>query len=105
MIGMATDPGTKCPASSPANKEDKKMTDQCLVCLEPATDDVFECSWCKGCQHSQCTEISVDQCNVLSSLVKNIVYFSSTYLQRFPHALQSYDYHGFVDSRLESMEN
>ena len=104
-IGMVTDPGMKRPASSPANKEDKKMTDQCLVCLEPATDDVYECAWCEGHQHSQCTKISVDQCNVLSGLVKNIVFFCSTCLQSLPHALQSYDYHGFVDSRLESMEN
>ena len=41
---------------------------------------------------------------VLSNNVENIVFFCSTCLQRLPHALQSYDYQGFVDSKLESIE-
>jgi len=101
---MATIIG-KRPASSPASKEDKKLKDQCLVCQEPATDDVFECVWCEGRQHSQCIKISSEQCNVLSNIVTNVVFFCSTCIKQLPHALQSYDYHGYVDSRLECIEN
>ena len=46
-----------------------------------------------------------EQCEVLSNVVSNIVLFCSTCIKRLPHALQSYDYQDFVDSRLESIEN
>jgi len=100
------DKGAKRPASSPASKEDKKKIEQCLVCLEPATDDVFECMWCEGRLHRQCSKISIDQCNVLSNITaENVVFFCSTCVQRLPHALEAFDFQGFVDSRLESIEN
>ena len=102
---MASEPGLKHPASSPASKEDKKLKDHCLVCQKPANDNVFECAWCDGHQRSQCTKISSEQCEVLSNVVSNIVFFLSTCIKQLPHALQSYDYQGFVDSRLDSIEN
>jgi len=94
---MASEPSLKFLASSPASKEEKKLKDQCLVCQELANADVFECAWCEGHQHSQCTKISSEQCEVLSDVVSNIVFFCSTCIKWLPHALQSYDYQGFVD--------
>ena len=103
---MATDTSLKRFANSPPNKEDKKAKgDECLVCWEPATDDIFECTWCEGRQHRQCTKISADQCHVLNNIVENIVFFCSTCLQRLPHALHNYDCQGFVDVKLEGVES
>ena len=74
---MASDTGSKCPASSPAKKDDKKVKeDECLVCLKPATDDIFECIWCEDCQHCKCTKISADQCHVLNNIVKILSSFA-----------------------------
>ena len=98
---MATDTGSKRLASSPANRDDKKAKgDNCLVCLKPATDDIFECIWCEGCQHRECTKISANQCHVLNNIVKNIVFFCTTCLQRLPYALQSCDHQVHVNSNV-----
>ena len=62
----------KHPASSPANKEDKKtkgdLGDVCLVCAKEATSDVFECSWCEGIQHASCSSLSTEQCNAITNI-------------------------------------
>ena len=79
---MASEPGLKRPTSSPVSKEDKKLKDQCLVCQEPVNDNVFECAWCEGRQHSQYTKISSEQCEVLSNVVSNIVFFRSTCIKQ-----------------------
>ena len=81
---MASEPGLKRPASSPASKEDKKLKDQCLACQEPENDDVFECAWCEGRQHSQCTKISSEQCEVLNNVVSNIAFSAQPVLSSYP---------------------
>jgi len=36
-------------ASSPLSKDGKKAKeDECLICLEMATENVLECVWCEG---------------------------------------------------------
>ena len=69
---------TKRLASSPANKEEKKARgDQCMVCSEPATADIFECLWCEGRQHASCSKLSTDECNAIANIsTPNIVFFS-----------------------------
>ena len=54
-------------ASSPANKEGGKKSkeEECVVCNEPATDDVLECIWCEGRQHAKCSKLSPDECSVI----------------------------------------
>ena len=37
--------------------------------------DILECIWCEGFQHRECTKISADVCNALSSVIDNIVFF------------------------------
>ena len=103
---MATQGGVlKRGESSPASKDDKRRVEECLVCLAPANgDDVFECMWCEGRQHSQCSKISADQCKVLSNIEKTLCFSFLIFLERLPFALQTHEYHSNIDSKLESIE-
>ena len=47
----------------------------CKVCSKPAMEDILECIWYEGFQHRECTKISADVCNALSSVIDNIVFF------------------------------
>lgn len=82
----------------------KNSLENCVVCSEKATEDVFECSWCESRQHSACAKISPDQCSVLSKVMGNIVFFCSTCLEKVPMALQYFEEQACVDTRLESVE-
>ena len=68
----------KCPTSSPANKDGKKLRgDECIVCSEPVSTDVLECLWCEGQQHASCSKLNFEQCNVIGDLLTpNIVFFA-----------------------------
>ena len=67
---------TKRLASSSPEKDSKKAKDTlCKTCSKPATEDILECIWCEGFQHRECTKISADVCNALSSIIDNIVFF------------------------------
>ena len=67
---------TKQLASSSPEKDNKKAKDAlCKTCSEPAMQDILECIWCEGFQHRECTKISADVCNALSSVIDNIVFF------------------------------
>ena len=82
----------------------KNNPENCIVCSEKATDDVFECCWCESRQHSACAKISSDLSSMLNNIVGNIVFFCSTCLEKVPMALQFYEEQICVDSRLESVE-
>jgi len=106
---MFSDP-MKCPVSSPANKEDKKakgdcgtMPDVCVVCSEAATSDVFECLWCEGIQHANCTNLSKEQCNAITNIPSpNIVFFCTICL---PIVLKQFDNHTHIVTNTESQIN
>lgn len=83
----------------------KNSLENCVVCSKKATEDVFECGWCESRQHSECAKISQDHCNVLSKVVRNIVFFCTNCLEKVPAALQYYEDQVYVDSRLESVES
>ena len=92
-------------ASSPPKKENKKSKDdECVVCAKPATEDVLECVWCEGRQHRDCAKISVDVCNVLSSVVSNVVFFCTPCLQLLPVALKYYDCQSYIDSKVATID-
>ena len=97
----------KRPASSPPEKYTKKVKDVfCRTCSKPATEDVLECIWCKGRQHRECTKISADVCNALSSVIDNIiVFFCSPCLQLLPVALKHYDTQSCIDSCVARIES
>jgi len=82
----------------------KNSPENCTMCSEKATEDIFECCWCESHQHSSCLKISPDQCNVLNKVVSNVVYFCSTCLERLPLALQYYENQACVEQRLEAVE-
>ena len=97
---------TKRLASSPPEKDNKKVKDiLCRACSKPAMEDVLECIWCEGCQHRECTKISADLCNALSSVVDNIVFFFSPCLQILPVALKYYDTQSYVESNITCIES
>ena len=102
---MASEP-IKRPAGSPANKEEiKKTREQCVICSEFATADIFECLWCEGRQHASCTMISSDQCKAIANLsTPNVVFFCSSCIQMVPAALKSYDSQSFFDSKVSILE-
>ena len=83
----------------------KNSPENCIVCSEKATEDVFECCWCESRQHSVCAKISPDQCSVLSNVVGNIVFFCLTCLEKVPMALLYFEEQVCVDTRLESVES
>ena len=60
--------------------------------------------WCKSCQHRNCAKISVNVCNVLSSVVSNIVFFCTPCLKMLPVALKCYDCQSIVDSKVASID-
>ena len=67
---------TKRLASSSPEKDNKKAKDTlCKTYSIPATEDILECIWFEGFQHRECTKISADMCNALSSVIDNIVFF------------------------------
>ena len=53
----------------------KNNLENCTICSEKATEDIFECCWCESRQHSSCLKISPDQCNILNKVVSNVVFF------------------------------
>ena len=62
-------------ASSSPEKDNKKAKDAlCKTWSKPATENILECIWLEGFQHRECTEISADVCNALSSVIDNIVF-------------------------------
>ena len=65
----------------------------------------FECSWCESHQHSACTKISRVDCNILSKVVHNIVFFCTICLEKVPAALQYHEDQVYVDTRLEFVES
>ena len=104
----------KRPASSPSNKEEKKtkgdqgaMSDAaCLVCAEAATSDVFECSWCEGIQHASCSNLSNEQCNVITNITSpNIVFFCTNCLKALPIAFKQFGNQTHTVSNTESQIN
>ena len=96
----------KRPASSPANKEDKKAKgDKCQICSESAADNVLECVWCERRQHASCSKLNNEQCKVIASLnTPNIVFFCSSCIQVFPVALRCYDSQPDIDSKVSTLE-
>ena len=62
-------------SSSPENDNKKAKDALCKTCSKPATEDILECIWCEGFQPMECTKISADVCNALSSIIDNIVFF------------------------------
>ena len=96
----------KRPASSPANKEEKKAKgDECQVCSNPATNDILECIWCEKRQHASCSKLSNEQCKVIANLnIPNIVFFCSSCIQVFPVALQCFNSHSVIDSKVSTLE-
>ena len=96
----------KRPASSPANKEDKKTKgDKCQICSESATDNVLECVWCERRQHASCSKLNNEQCKVIASLITpNIVFFCSSCIQLFPVALRCYDSQPDLDYKVSTLE-
>ena len=91
-------------ATSPPSKENKKTKEEdCVVCLEPATDDVLECIWCDGRVHAKCVKISEEQSSVLGN-VTNIVFFCNVCLHTLPTALKYYDDLSPMDSRITNVE-
>ena len=106
---MASEP-PKRPLSSPANKDGKKakgdQLDECVVCAEAATSDVFECSWCEGIQHASCTKLSKEQCNAIKDITSpNIVFFCTTSVRALPITLKQFDDHAHLVSNAESQIN
>jgi len=97
---------TKRPASSPANKEAKKPKEtDCLICAKPAvSDDVFECIWCEGRQHAECTKMNKEQCKTLSEVTSNVVFFCYTCLEALPTALKYFDNQALVESKITAVE-
>ena len=95
----------KRPATSPAEKERKKTKeDDCVICCEPATEDVLECNWCEGRLHAGCVKLSKEQCTVLCDTIRNVVFFCSPCLEMLPVALKYYDGLSIVDSRVTTIE-
>jgi len=96
----------KRPASSPANKGEKKTRgENCLICSEPATDDILECVWCEERQHARCSKLSSDECSVIAKLqVPNILFFCSSCIQAIPVAMHCYDSQSFLDSKVSTLE-
>ena len=97
---MASEP-PKRPLSSPANKDGKKakgdQPDECVVCAEAATSDVFECSWCEGIQHASCTKLSKEQCNAIKDITSpNIAFFCTTCVRALPITLKQFDNHAHI---------
>ena len=71
----------KHPASSPANKEEKKT---------------------KG---DKCSKLNNEQCKVIANLnTPNIVFFCSSCIQVFPVALRCYDSQPDIDSKVSTLE-
>ena len=63
-------------ASSSPEKDNKKGKDALYKTYsKPATEDILECIWYEGFQHRECTKLSADVCNALSSVIDNIVFF------------------------------
>jgi len=99
-------PNSKRPLNSPAGKDSKKRKEtDCLVCSKPtAKADVFECNWCEGLQHAECTNISKDQCEALSEVTSNVVFFCKTCLEALPVALKYFDNQALVESKITAVE-
>jgi len=82
------------------------MPDVCVVCAEAATSDVFECSWCEGIQHTNCTNLSKEQCNTITNITSpNIVFFRTPCLRALPIALKQFDSHTYIVTNTESQIN
>jgi len=96
----------KRPASSPANREEKKTKEEeCLICSKPATDNILECVWCERRQHASCSKLNNEQCNVLANFTTpNIVFFCSFCIKVFPVALRYYDSQSVIDSKVSALE-
>ena len=92
-------------ASSSLEKDNKKAKDALCSCSKPATEDILECIWCEGFQHRECTKISADVRNALSSVIDNIVFFCSSCLQLLPVALKYYNTQSNVDSNVARIES
>ena len=92
-------------ASSPPSKDGKKHKDEdCLVCLNPATDSVMECVWCEARLHAKCAKLSEEQCILIGNASRNIVFFCTPCLEALPEALKSFDGFTVVDSRVSTIE-
>ena len=92
-------------ASSPLCKDGKKAKeDECLICLEMATENVLECVWCEGRIHAGCSGMSEDQCRVLDTVTNSIVFFCPKCLQLLPTALKSFDSLSLVDTKVTAIE-
>jgi len=105
---MASKP-LKRSLSSPADKDGKKtkgdQPDEYVVCPEVATSDVFECSWSEGIQHASCTKLSKEQCNAITNISSNIVFFCTTCLRTLPIALKQFDNYTHLASNTEIQIN
>ena len=45
-----------------ASKDNKKTKEEdCMICFEPATDDVLECIWCDGRVQAKCIKLREEQ--------------------------------------------
>ena len=65
----------------------------------------MECIWCESFQHRECTKISADVCNALSSVIDNIVFLiCSSCLQLLPVALKYYSTQSNIDSNVAGIE-
>ena len=98
---------TKQLASSSPEKDNKKAKDAlCKTCSKPVSEDVLECIWCEGFQHRECTKVSADVCNALSSVNDNIVFFVLfLFTTTSTVALKCYDTQSNVDSNVALIES
>ena len=77
-INWATSTGNaKQLSSSLPEKNTKKLRTFCAKIIPnlAATEDDLVSRWCEGCQHMECTKISANVYNALSSFIHNIVFF------------------------------
>ena len=88
----------RVPGETPPAKEAKKFAspskmdvEKCPICLEPTVDgDIMECIWCETRHHSSCLQLSSEQCKVLNSIVRNVIFLCNDCIQRLPTAFECY---------------
>jgi len=98
------------PGGDTPPKKKGKEEGACVTCAKRPSkkEDALECVWCDGVQHRECLQISVDQYAALADIPRNIVFFCSQCVDKYPVALVEYDkctqVHEVVDSKLEKFE-
>jgi len=92
-------------ASSPPSKDGKKHKDEdCLVCCNPATDNVMEYVWCEARLHAKCAKLSEEQCILIGNASRYVVFFCTPCSEALPEALKLFDSFTLMDSRVCNIE-